>query len=368
MIKYENYCSTDSDCKTTKEMCAHSETHERGICIENPYLQLESKLGYAAQEPKHGMAVPAYTIPQEIISTIPRSYNSLDKTGICGNDPKGGVHVKEVISEKENAWYDCAAGSCDNPVERDKFDTQNATIVKLDWLVLLDIVTSDTARTKISVVHSELNTYFLGTGFQFESTIRYYDAGIYNTMDIGVLNCPANITNCINAMNLLTGLQGTQWQTKGAIQILYRPTNPSNINGYGMFPWYTSYHGLMIVNPRAAEAGATTVPHELGHVFGLWHTFHGISELSTCNTCYEATASDESGDFCSDTVPVARNWLCGDAPVSAYPDPCDTTRSTWGATGYTNLMSYSSCRRVFTAQQIRRMRCWFSKFVYKFTK
>lgn len=160
----------------------------------------------------------------------------------------------------------------------------------------------------------------------------------------------------------MTQLRGTSWQSNKAFQILYMPCNPSNINGAALFPFYKE-HGLVVMNPSAIGAGSTTLSHEMGHALGLWHTFHGISELEDgCNDCYENVASDSRGDFCSDTNPLPRNWVCGDPSVKEYPDPCNSARSSWTNTPYTNIMSYGNCRKVFTGQQVRRMRCWYPKF------
>jgi len=67
------------------------------------------------------------------------------KVGICGNDPKSGSRDKEVIME--NAWYDSSARICYNPVERDKFTEQNATVIRL---ILLDDAHTELAKSKTS--------------------------------------------------------------------------------------------------------------------------------------------------------------------------------------------------------------------------
>ena len=69
--------------------------------------------------------------------------------------------------------------------------------------------------------------------------------------------------------------------------------------------------------------------HELGHGFGLKHTFNGISEVTACSDCYELTASDVTGDLCADTPPVVKNWDCV-SPLTGKSEPCTTSgRSTW---------------------------------------
>ena len=95
--------------------------------------------------------------------------------------------------------------------------------------------------------------------------------------------------------------------------------------------------------------------HELGHGFGLKHTFNGVSEVTTCSTCRETTASDETGDFCKDTPPTVKNWDCK-SPIAAS-DACNTARTTWDPNPYQNIMSYGNCRDVFSECQKRRVRC-----------
>jgi len=89
-------------------------------------------------------------------------------------------------------------------------------------------------------------------------------------------------------------------------------SNQGTLLGIGTFPWdplATSSLGGLWLNSLATGYGLKTLTHEMGHNLGLWHTFHGVSEVTSCRSaCYEYAhafedpAANTIGDFCSDTA------------------------------------------------------------------
>jgi hypothetical protein len=131
---------------------------------------------------------------------------------------------------------------------------------------------------------------------------------------------------------------------------------------WGTFPWdsraLTKQGGIVLHYGHLF--GADPIPvHEVGHCLGLWHTFHGVSEVPACSDCYEpagrsAEVGDTTGDFVSETAPTPRNYYCTDP---AGNDGCSGLP--WGATSLTNFMGYGwFCASEFTPQQAGRMHCW----------
>ncbi|GAB4315375.1 MAG: hypothetical protein Kow0074_02930 [Candidatus Zixiibacteriota bacterium] len=131
--------------------------------------------------------------------------------------------------------------------------------------------------------------------------------------------------------------------------------------GVGTFPWdpvaLTSQGGIILDN-NFFGSGEKTLTHELGHNLGLWHTHHGVSEVTECSSCWEladGSNGDVAGDFCSDTDPTPVNFTCSSPGGS---DPCSGV--SWGATDPQNYMGYAPdyCYTEFTPQQWGRMHCW----------
>lgn len=131
--------------------------------------------------------------------------------------------------------------------------------------------------------------------------------------------------------------------------------------GVGTFPWdpvALGNQGGVIVDDNWFGAGQKTLTHELGHNLGLWHTHHGVSEVSQCGACWERADGldgDVTGDRCSDTDPTPVNYSCS-GPGGT--DPCSGVP--WGPTHPRNYMGYASdaCYNYFSEHQFGRMHCW----------
>lgn len=131
---------------------------------------------------------------------------------------------------------------------------------------------------------------------------------------------------------------------------------------FGTFPFdpaATTYDGGIVMTEGHFDFTQSTFAHEMGHCLGLWHTHHGVDEVTTCGSCYESPGAgdrDNTGDRCSDTDPTPTNQGC--APPGGT-DPC--TGTPWGPTDVQNFMGYSgdACWDEFSPQQAGRMHCWF---------
>lgn len=113
--------------------------------------------------------------------------------------------------------------------------------------------------------------------------------------------------------------------------------------GYAYYPSGSAFDGT-VMDYNYMKYSSTTLTHEIGHAFYLYHTFMGDNEDASCPA---DTLCTSNGDKVCDTPPHKRND-CG-----AY-NPC-TTNGIWDNSLH-NYMSYCGASRDrFTPGQKNRM-------------
>ena len=123
--------------------------------------------------------------------------------------------------------------------------------------------------------------------------------------------------------------------------------------GYAYFP---NLYSLLnnddgsVMIASVAKAGNTTLLHEIGHAWGLYHTFEGQTELG--NTCNIETNCITQGDLVCDTEPSQNLLLATPYPTSSSLNPC-TGNLFQGVQN--NIMNYGQNLNKFTLGQKDRM-------------
>ncbi|MBS1562759.1 MAG: hypothetical protein JST39_00165, partial [Bacteroidetes bacterium] len=117
--------------------------------------------------------------------------------------------------------------------------------------------------------------------------------------------------------------------------------------GFAYFPFDPTIDGV-VIRAHEMQVGNTTLPHEMGHVFTLYHPFEG----SNGTTCPPNANPNTDGDMIADTDPVTN-------PNFANPERTGSTNPCTG-TVYTintehNIMSYVYNPTLFTAGQKTRL-------------
>ena len=117
-------------------------------------------------------------------------------------------------------------------------------------------------------------------------------------------------------------------------------------SGWGFYPTLSSFvgDGVYVTYPNVNAANPKLWVHEVGHYFGLRHTFEGAMG----SNCPVNSNCSTDGDFICDTEPHLQSIPCSPTTTNAC------TFMPLGDVVY-NLMSYTNCVDRFTPMQEQRM-------------
>ncbi|OJJ21428.1 hypothetical protein BKI52_12825 [marine bacterium AO1-C] len=184
----------------------------------------------------------------------------------------------------------------------------------------------------MNVLYQNANiSFYIYDEINFVDDDKFYD---YDSSEESDLGSKHNVSNVINVYFANTVTSGT-----------------SNLCGYAYFPGGQD----MVLMANSCTTNGSTLPHELGHYFALYHT-HGKTNTGTTDELVDGSNCTTAGDDVCDTA--------ADPNLSGNVDSdCSYTGNTTDANNATftpdprNIMSYSlqSCRTRFTQGQYDRI-------------
>lgn len=184
----------------------------------------------------------------------------------------------------------------------------------------------------------KMNEKYAGTNLNFEvCTFNYIDRNrlhYFNKTDEAAL-IKNNVDNTINLY---------------FVNKIFAP-NEGSICGYTYYPTKNQNH---IILSNSCAGNETTLPHEMGHYFGLYHTHESKFGMELANGSNCSSAGDLVCDTSADPGLKFSNVNDNCEYIGLFFDPIKTVYNP----PVTNIMSYSrkGCRKSFTFEQAEKMR------------
>jgi hypothetical protein len=195
-----------------------------------------------------------------------------------------------------------------------------------------------------------------GTKFPFVFKLAKRDADCNTTSGINRVNAsslPGYTTYGVCPFGVYPGPSDRAlkslsiWPTYDYFNIwLVTQIEKGGAGGYCPWPWFTGsdlLDGAVVLSAYATPTSGVydyALPHELGHGFGLYHTFqNGCHDPSDCLTMGDEVCDTEPHDYVDSRC------------TEGLTNPC--TASTYAGVEH-NFMNYTDCPRRFTPEQRTR--------------
>ena len=148
----------------------------------------------------------------------------------------------------------------------------------------------------------------------------------------------------------------------GRMNVFVLPYLGDSVGGFAYIPPYMDgevRHSSDGVWVRADRFDTSTLIHEIGHFFGLYHVFQGV-DFCGQNADWHDWYGYGVGDLVQDTPPIKPSWSCSSPTcVPSWPP-----FRPWSSYAHNNFMDYmdDTCRTAFTAGQVARMHAYMAVY------
>lgn len=250
---------------------------------------------------------------QECGTELPPNFN-LQKN-------KNPEHFQKFMEKFNNEFLNRppTAGSCINDIPM-----KVHIIRRTNGTGGLTVAQLTTAMTTLNLRYEAACMAFYVCGdINYIDDDQYYN---FDTSDEGALTSANNVANAINIYYANSVGNGT-----------------SNYCGYAYYPGGQD----VILMANSCALNGSTLPHEVGHFYGLPHTHNGGNELVNGSNC--ATAGD---DFCDTAADPNLSGLVNSSCV--YTGTLTDANGDLYVPDPMNIMSYSRkpCRTFFSTEQL----------------